>query len=47
VGAVVLAANVIFQRVLVNIGARDVPLIPGLADFSPPWNRGVSFSLFA
>lgn len=42
-----LAAIVIFQRLLMNIGAEDMKLIPGLADFSPAWNRGVSFSLFA
>jgi lipoprotein signal peptidase len=47
VGAIVLAAIVIFQRLLMNIGAEDMKLIPGLADFSPAWNRGVSFSLFA
>lgn len=29
-----------------NVGARGRVLIPGLADFQPAWNRGVSFSLF-
>ncbi len=28
-----------------NMGADGRQLIPGLADFSPAWNRGVSFSL--
>ena len=46
VGAVVLAANVISERLLMNINVRDMGLIPGLADFNPAWNYGVSFSLF-
>ena len=44
VGAVVLAINVAFERVGMNLGPRG--LIPGLADFAPAWNRGVSFGLF-
>jgi signal peptidase II len=44
VGAVVLAANVISERLLMNISPQT--LIPGLADFSPAMNHGVSFSLF-
>ena|ERR1700722_11770117 len=46
-GAIVLAANVISERTLMHISAQDTPLIPGLADFSPALNYGVSFSLFA
>jgi signal peptidase II len=46
-GAIVLAANVMAERVLMHIGMQGMGLIPGLADFSPAWNRGVSFSLFA
>jgi signal peptidase II len=29
-----------------NMGVEGRQLIPGLADFRPAWNRGVSFSLF-
>ena len=46
IGAIVLAANVLSERVLMTIGTQGTSLIPGLADFSPAWNRGVSFSLF-
>ena len=46
-GAIILAANVMSERVLMNLGTQGMGLIPGLADFSPAWNRGVSFSLFA
>jgi len=46
-GAIVLAANVMSERVLMHIGTQGTGLVPGLVDFSPAWNRGVSFSLFA
>jgi signal peptidase II len=29
-----------------TVGPESRVLIPGLADFQPAWNRGVSFSLF-
>jgi signal peptidase II len=44
VAALALAANIAFQRLLMNVEGRV--LIPGLAEFRPAWNRGVSFSLF-
>lgn len=46
VAALALAANIAFQRFLMTIGPENRVLIPGLADFQPAWNRGVSFSLF-
>ncbi|HEX4177212.1 MAG TPA: signal peptidase II [Rhizomicrobium sp.] len=42
-----LAANILFQHVLMHAGAQRAVLIPGLADFRPAWNNGVSFSLLA
>jgi signal peptidase II len=44
VAAVTLAALVAAQPLLLN--RPPALLIPGLADFRPAWNRGVSFSLF-
>ena len=46
VAALALAANIVIQRFLMNIGGEGRVLIPGLADFRPAWNHGVSFSLF-
>jgi signal peptidase II len=46
VAALALAANIVIQRLLMNIGGEGRVLIPGLADFRPAWNHGVSFSLF-
>ena len=46
VAALALAANIVFQRLLMNVGVEGRVLIPGLADFRPAWNRGISFSLF-
>ena len=46
VAALALAANIVLQRFLTTIGSESRVLIPGLADFRPAWNRGVSFSLF-
>jgi signal peptidase II len=40
----VSAVNVALEHILLGAGARS--LIPGLADFRPAWNSGVSFSLF-
>ncbi|HEX4271411.1 MAG TPA: signal peptidase II [Rhizomicrobium sp.] len=42
-----LAANIVFQHVLMHAGAQRTVLISGLADFRPAWNNGVSFSLLA
>ena len=42
-----LAANIVFQHVVMSTGMARAILIPGLADFRPAWNNGVSFSLFA
>jgi signal peptidase II len=41
--AAATALNLVLQHLLMAMGART--LIPGLADFEPAWNRGVSFSL--
>jgi signal peptidase II len=46
VAALALAVSIVFQRFLMTAGAESRVLIPGLADFRPAWNRGVSFSLF-
>jgi lipoprotein signal peptidase len=46
VGGAFLAMNVAFERLLTNLGPQNILLVPGLADFSPALNRGVSFSLF-
>ena len=42
--AVTLIANLALQPLLMHLA--PAMLIPGLADFYPAWNRGVSFSLF-
>ena len=47
VAALAFAAGIVFERFLVNVGAERHVLIPGLADFSPIFNKGVSFGLFA
>lgn len=44
--ALALATNILLQHLLMHVGAGDRVLVPGLADFSPAWNHGVSFSLF-
>ena len=46
VAALCLALNIVFPRFLMTVGPESRVLIPGLADFQPAWNRGVSFSLF-
>ncbi len=43
--AAATALNLVLQHLLMAMG-RARTLIPGLADFEPAWNRGVSFSLF-
>jgi signal peptidase II len=43
--AATLAVCLLVQPLL--LGRAPAVLIPGLADFEPAWNRGVSFSLFA
>ena len=42
-----LAANIVFQHLMMDAGVGRTVLIPGLADFRPAWNNGVSFSLLA
>jgi signal peptidase II len=42
-----LAANIVFQHVVMQAHMAQAVLIPGLADFRPAWNNGVSFSLLA
>jgi signal peptidase II len=42
----VFAANFFFLRLMLAIGVGQT-LIPGLLDFSPTYNRGVSFGLLA
>jgi signal peptidase II len=39
------AANFLFAQYILGLGAVATVLIPGLADFSPTLNRGVSFGL--
>ena len=43
--AATLAANLLVQLPLTHLPPAII--IPGLADFHPIWNRGVSFGLFA
>jgi signal peptidase II len=45
-GALVLAVNILLEHYLMKMGSAGHRLIPGLADFLPLSNRGVSFSLF-
>jgi signal peptidase II len=40
----VLAINLLLERMLTPLAA-GFALVPGLAEFHPAWNRGVSFSL--
>lgn len=47
VPALALASNVVLQHLLMNSGAGPRVLIPGLAEFAPAWNRGISFGLLA
>ena len=41
-----LLLNIAVERVLMGV-ASSFTVIPGLADFHPAWNRGVSFSLLS
>lgn len=43
----VFAANFLLVQVMLRAGVTGHTLIPGLADFSPTFNRGVSFGLLA
>jgi signal peptidase II len=42
---IAISANILGQRILMNLGVEGRVLIPGLASLQPGWNRGVSFSL--
>jgi signal peptidase II len=44
IAAATVAVNLLMQPLL--MARAPMTLIPGLADFYPAWNRGVSFSLF-
>jgi signal peptidase II len=41
---IALLLNFVVENALMGL-ARGMAIIPGLADFHPAWNRGVSFSL--
>ena len=43
--ALISAANFVLVQWMLGIGVTGQRLIPGLADFRPAFNRGVSFSL--
>ena len=43
--ALISAANFVLVQWILGIGVTGQRLIPGLADFRPAYNRGVSFSL--
>ena len=43
--ALIVAINLVGERVWMNIGVEPSVLIPGLAAIHPTFNRGVSFSL--
>ena len=45
--ALIVAGNFVLVQWVWGFGVIGQTLIPGLADFSPTFNRGVSFSLFA
>ena len=42
-----VAANFLLVKFISGTGVTDLVLIPGLADFAPTFNRGVSFGLLA
>jgi signal peptidase II len=42
-----VAANFFLIKIISGTGVTDLVLIPGLADFAPTFNRGVSFGLLA
>ena len=42
-----VAANFLLVKIISGTGVTDLVLIPGLADFAPTFNRGVSFGLLA
>jgi signal peptidase II len=45
--ALIFAANFVLVQWMLGIGVTGQTLIPGLVDFRPALNRGVSFSLLA
>jgi len=47
VAVVTVAANFLLVKFISGTGVTDLVLIPGLADFAPTFNRGVSFGLLA
>jgi len=47
VAVVTVAANFLLVKFISGSGVTDLVLIPGLADFAPTFNRGVSFGLLA
>ena len=47
VAVVTIAANFLLVKFISGSGVTDLVLIPGLADFAPTFNRGVSFGLLA
>ena len=42
-----VAANFLLVKFISGTGVTDLVLIPGLADFAPTFNRGVSFGFLA
>jgi len=42
-----VAANFLLVKIISGTGVTNLVLIPGLADFTPTFNRGVSFGLLA
>ena len=42
-----VAANFLLVKIILGTGVTNLVLIPGLADFAPTFNRGVSFGLLA
>ena len=47
VAVVTVAANFLLVKFISGTGVTDLVLIPGVADFAPTFNRGVSFGLLA
>ena len=47
VAVVTVAANFVLVKFISGTGVTDLVLIPGVADFAPTFNRGVSFGLLA
>jgi signal peptidase II len=47
VAVLIVAANFVLVQAMMGTGVTGRVLIPGLADFAPTFNRGVSFGLLA